>query len=188
MRRRGASSITTPWCLSTFRRKRPKRAELPRVVDLSYASPLGGRVPAYLVRPRRGGAATAAAVQAATTAPAACHPAAVLVNPGQGNHGTFLDEEVDLGGRSLVSLPIGAPSTRPDHPNARSSFDAEQDRRDFVQAAIDLRRGFDLLAARDDYSTCACRARGKWTSCASCPPPARCRRRRRERRLPAVCC
>ncbi len=69
---------------------------------------------------------------------------------GQGNRGTFLDEAVDLGGRGLVSLLIGAPFTRPEHPKAKMPFDGEQDRRDFVQAAIDVRRGFDLLAARDD--------------------------------------
>jgi dienelactone hydrolase len=120
------------------------------VVDLSYASPLGGRVPAYLVRPRRGGAATAAVGKAAAPAPPTRHPAAVFVHLGQGNRGTFLDEAVDLGGRGLVSLLIGAPFTRPEHPKAKSPFDGEQDRRDFVQAAIDVRRGFDLLAARDD--------------------------------------
>jgi pimeloyl-ACP methyl ester carboxylesterase/cephalosporin-C deacetylase-like acetyl esterase len=108
-----------------------------QVVDLSYASPLGGRVPAYLVLP------------APSVGPAK-HPAAVFVHLGQGNRGTFLDEAVGLAGRGLVSLLLGAPSTRPEHVKGSSPFDGETDRRDFVQTAVDVRRGYDLLAARPE--------------------------------------
>jgi 3-oxoadipate enol-lactonase len=106
------------------------------VIDLSYASPLGGRVPAYLVLP----------LQASQEK----RPAAVFVHPGQGDRGTFLDEAVDLAGRGLVSLLVGAPQTRPERPKRGKPFDGEQDRKDIVQTAVDVRRGFDLLAARPE--------------------------------------
>ncbi|HEV7515092.1 MAG TPA: alpha/beta fold hydrolase, partial [Thermoanaerobaculia bacterium] len=107
-----------------------------KVVDLSYASPLGGRVPAYLVLPRSGSEPR--------------HPAVIFVHPGQGDRGTFLDEAVDLAGRGLVSLLIGAPFTRPAAPKGGKPFDGEHDRQDFVQTAVDVRRGCDLLAARPE--------------------------------------
>ena len=121
------------------------------VVDLSYASPLGGRVPAYLVLPRR--RAAAAAAGAAGDAAPEPHPAAVFVHPGQGNRGTFLDEAVELAGRGLVSLLVGAPSTRPEFPKGGKPFDGDRDRRELVQTAVDVRRGFDLLSARSDVDS-----------------------------------
>jgi pimeloyl-ACP methyl ester carboxylesterase len=110
-----------------------------KVVDLSYASPLGGRVPAYLVLPAppEGGAS-------------AKHPAALFVHPGQGDRGTFLDEAVGLAGRGLVSLLIGAPSTRPEAKKGGGPWNGERDRKDFVQTTVDVRRGYDLLAARPE--------------------------------------
>jgi pimeloyl-ACP methyl ester carboxylesterase len=128
------------------------------IVDLSYASPMGGRVPAYLVLPRRRGVAEAAAAAGVAggrggqggDAALAPHPAAIFVHPGQGNRGTFLDEAVELAGRGLISLLLGAPFTRPEYPKGGKPFDGDQDRRDFVQTAIDVRRGFDLLAGRPD--------------------------------------
>lgn len=109
-----------------------KRGDI-RVVDLSYSSALGGRVPAYLVLPAGEGK----------------HPAVLFLHPGQGNRSTFVDEAVDLAGRGIVSLTIGAPFTRPESPK-RSPFDPEGDRGEQIQTIVDARRGFDLLAARPE--------------------------------------
>lgn len=106
-----------------------------RVIDLTYASPMGGRVPAWLVRPAAEGR----------------HPAAVFLHPGQGDRSTFLDEAVALAERGLVSLLIGAPFTRPERQGiARKPFDPVEDRRDQIQTIVDLRRAFDVLAARPE--------------------------------------
>ena len=104
-----------------------------RVVDLSYASPLGGRVPAFLVLPQKGEKL----------------PAVVFVHPGQGDRSTFLEEAVELAGRGIVSLLIGAPHTREGAPQ-RSPFDPAAEYREWLQVLLDIRRGFDLLAARPE--------------------------------------
>ncbi|HEX3128835.1 MAG TPA: alpha/beta fold hydrolase [Thermoanaerobaculia bacterium] len=105
-----------------------------RVIDLSYASPLGGRVPAWLVLPAGNGK----------------HPAAVWMHPGQGDRSTFLDEAVAMAGRGLVSLLVGGPFTRPENPRGGNPWDPETSRKEQVQGIVDVRRGFDLLAARPE--------------------------------------
>ena len=105
-----------------------------RVVDLTYASPMGGRVPAFLVLPPGEGK----------------HPAVLFLHPGQGNRSTFLDEAVELAkDRGFVSLTISAPFLRPEAVRGRV-FDAEHDRKEQIQTIVDLRRGLDLLAARPE--------------------------------------
>jgi pimeloyl-ACP methyl ester carboxylesterase len=108
-----------------------------QVVDLSYASPLGGRVPAFLVLP--------------PSSLTGQHPAAVFLHPGQGDRSTFVDEAVGLARRGLVGLMVGAPFTRPENKaRGKSVFEPESARRDQLQTIVDLRRAFDLLAARPD--------------------------------------
>lgn len=105
-----------------------------RVIDLSYASPLGGRVPAFLVLPPGEGK----------------HPAVLFLHPGQGNRSTFLDEAVELAkDRGFAALAISAPFLRPEAVRGRV-FDAEHDRKEQIQTIVDLRRGLDLLASRPE--------------------------------------
>ncbi len=105
------------------------------VMDLSYASPRGGRVAGYLVLPRGKGP----------------FPGVLFLHPGQGGRSTFLDEAVALAGRGIASLTIddpeqktaeGAPRPRP--------WDAEAARADRARLVVDARRGLDLLAARPE--------------------------------------
>lgn len=103
-----------------------------RVVDLSYASPLGGRVPAFLVLAQAEGR----------------RPAVLFVHPGQGDRSTFLDEAVELAERGVASLVIGAPHTRGGAP--ANPLDAAATRREWLQLMMDVRRGFDLLASRPE--------------------------------------
>jgi|GEM_PF-546484 len=106
-----------------------------KVVDLHYASPLGGRVPAYLILPPGGGK----------------HPGVVFLHPGQGDRSTFVDEAVGLARRGIASLTIGAPFTRPEvKQRERTVFDSDVDRKDQLQTVIDLRAAFDLLVGRPE--------------------------------------
>jgi pimeloyl-ACP methyl ester carboxylesterase len=107
-----------------------------RVIDLSYASPLGGRVPAHLVLPAGEGK----------------RPGVLFLHPGQGDRATFLEEAVELArDRGLVSLTISAPFLRPENrERPRRPFDSEADRNEQVQTIVDLRRGLDLLAGRPE--------------------------------------
>jgi len=109
-----------------------------RVLDLTYASPMGGRVPAYLILPAGEGK----------------RPAVLFLHPGQGNRSTFVDEAVELArDHGIVSLTIDAPFLRPELQERRTQegfLNPERDRREAIQAIVDLRRGFDLLAARPE--------------------------------------
>ncbi|HEX7182763.1 MAG TPA: alpha/beta fold hydrolase [Thermoanaerobaculia bacterium] len=107
-----------------------------RVVDLSYASPLGGRVPAFLVLPGQAEGR---------------RPAVLFLHHGQGNRSTFLDEAVMLAGHGVVSLLIEAPFLRPEYQDQpRTPWDPQRDRKEQIQGVVDLRRGLDLLAARPE--------------------------------------
>jgi len=111
-----------------------------RVVDLSYASPLGGRVPAYLILPP----GPSGAVK---------HPAVLFLHPGQGSRATFVDEAVELArDRGFVSLTISAPFLRPENKGQRAGnpWNPEVSRKEQIQNVVDVRRGFDLLAARPE--------------------------------------
>ncbi len=104
------------------------------VRDISYTSPRGGRVPAYLVAP-------------AGAAPGRTRRAGVVfVHWGQGNRSEFLAEAVALAPRGVESLLIDAPFNRLDDPNrARQGPAAE--RAGYEQLVVDIRRGVDLLVA-----------------------------------------
>lgn len=105
------------------------------VQDLAFASPKGGRVPAFLVLPAAAGR----------------HPAIVFIHHGQGDRRTFLDEAVALAESGVVSLLLDAPEVRPgaDAPDRRP-WDPAVDQAERVQGIVDVRRAFDLLVARPD--------------------------------------
>jgi dienelactone hydrolase len=107
-----------------------------KVYDLSYASPKGGRVTAYLVTPEGKG------------------PFAGLVfgHWGPGNRTEFLPEATLYARAGAVSLLIDYPWVRPApwRKTLKEADDPEADHQAFVQAVIDLRRGIDLLSGRPD--------------------------------------
>ena len=94
----------------------------------SYASPHGGRVPALLVLPGGQGK----------------HPAVLFQHRGEGDKSEFLDEAKGLAVRGFVSLLIDAPWLRPEHQGKSLRTSSHEF---YTQAALDLRRGVDLLAS-----------------------------------------
>ena len=104
-----------------------------RAIELTYASPKGGRVPATLVLPA-----------AATPAPA------VIFQHGAGNasRADFRAEAEDLARAGLASLLVDAPLARP---GARNWVTFQlRDRLGYVQNVVDIRRAIDLLEQRAD--------------------------------------
>lgn len=106
--------------------------------DISYASPKGGRVPAYLVVPKGKG------------------PFATVIwghwyweNSPMRNRKEFLDEAVALAHSGVVSLLTDGPVARPGHVENREPLN-DQQADDLVQQIVDMRRGVDLLVARKD--------------------------------------
>ena len=109
-----------------------------RVYDITYASPKGGVVPAYLVVPKGKG------------------PFAAVVwghwywgNSPMRNRKEFLDEAVALAQVGVVSLLTDGPIARPGHVQNDEPLN-EQEVNDLVQQVTDMRRGVDLLLARKD--------------------------------------
>lgn len=108
------------------------------VRDISYASPKGGRVPAYLVVPNGKG------------------PFAAVVwghwyqerSPVR-NRREFLDEAVAFARSGVISLLPDGPVARPEYVPSREPL-SDRQAKDLVQQIVDLRRGVDLLAARPD--------------------------------------
>ncbi|HXG65173.1 MAG TPA: hypothetical protein VNO70_08695 [Blastocatellia bacterium] len=107
-----------------------------KVYDISYASPKGGRVTAYLVAPPGRG------------------PFAALLfgHWGPGNRTEFLPEAMLYAEAGAVSLLVDYPWKRPApwYKPLVEFANPEQDHATYVQTVIDLRRGIDLLAARPD--------------------------------------
>jgi len=106
--------------------------------DLSYASPKGGRVPAYLVVPKGKG------------------PFAAVLwghwywsNSAMRNRQEFLDEAVVLAQAGVVSLLTDGPVARPGHVEVKDPLN-ERRVADLVQQILDMRRGADLLLTRKD--------------------------------------
>lgn len=111
-----------------------KRGEV-SVHDITYISPKGGVVPAYLVVPKGKG------------------PFAAVVwehwywgNSPMRNRKQFLDEAVALAPTGVVSLLTDGPIARPHHVQSKEPLN-EQQVTDLVQQVIDMRRGVDLLRA-----------------------------------------
>lgn len=108
------------------------------VYDITYASPIAGAVPAYLVVPKGRG------------------PFAAVIwghwywgNSSMRNRKQFLDEAIVLAQAGVVSLLTDGPIARPGHVESKEPLN-EQDALDFRQQAIDMRRGVDLLLSRRD--------------------------------------
>lgn len=106
--------------------------------DISYASPKGGRVPAYLVVPKGKG------------------PFAAVIwghwyQDGSPflNRKQFLDEAVALAASGVVSLLTDGPVARPGFVRDPDPL-GESHINNRVQQILDMRRGADLLVARSD--------------------------------------
>jgi len=104
-----------------------------KVYDISYASPKGGRVTAYLV------------------VPAGKAPFAGLVfgHWGPGNRTEFLPEAMLYAEAGAASILIDYPWVRP-APWRKKLYNfshADEDHETYVQAVVDLRRGIDVLSA-----------------------------------------
>lgn len=107
-----------------------------KVYDITYASPKGGRVPAYLVAPDGKGP----------------FAGIVFANWGPGTRTEFLPEAKLYAKAGAVSVLVEYPWNRPAAWwRPLGDFrQPERDRDTEIQAAIDLRRAFDLLLARPD--------------------------------------
>jgi len=108
------------------------------VYDITYDSPKGGVVPAYLVVPKGRG------------------PFAAVIwghwywgNSSMRNRREFLDEAIALAPTGVVSLLTDGPIARPGHLDIKEPLD-ERNATEFIQQVIDMRRGLDLLLARRD--------------------------------------
>lgn len=106
--------------------------------DISYASPKGGRVPAYLVVPEGKG------------------PFAGVIwghwywqNSEFFNRKEFLDEAVVLAPSGVVSLLPTGVNARPGHVDDPDEL-SDQQIADLIHQIVDMRRGADLLLARKD--------------------------------------
>ena len=108
------------------------------VHDIAYASPKGGRVPAYLVVP--GGKGPFAAVIWGHW----YMPGSAFLNRKE-----FLGEAVALAPAGVVSLLPDGPIARPGHIEDQSPLNTQQIT-DRIHAIVDMRRGADLLLARPD--------------------------------------
>jgi len=111
------------------------------VHDISYASPKGGRVPAFLVVPDGKG------------------PFAAILwghwywpNSAMRNRKEFLDEAVALAQSGVISLLPDGPIARPGHVDNNAPLNEDQIT-DLIQAIVDMRRGADLLLARSHVDT-----------------------------------
>lgn len=109
-----------------------------RIHDISYQSPKGGRVTAYLVVP---------------AGPRRKLAALVFMHARPGSRKNFLAEALALAKAGAVSLLIDAPFSRDGE--SKREFDPtvtkpEADRDIYIQTVIDLRRGVDLLLSRSD--------------------------------------
>ena len=118
--------------------RRQKRGDV-TVIDLSYSSPRGGRVPASLIVP--------------ATTPSAAILYGHWMMPGSPlrNRGEFLDEAILLAGSGALSLLIDATLVRPGFVEEKDGLRAQiQSAEASRQQVIDFRRGVDLLTARPD--------------------------------------
>src|SRR5437763_8938046 len=115
-----------------------QRRERATIYDITFDSPKGGVVPAYLVVPTGRG------------------PFAAIIwghwywqNSSMRNRRQFLDEAIVLAQAGVVSLLTDGPVARPGHIDSKDPLD-ERVALDFLQQVIDMRRGVDVLLARPD--------------------------------------
>jgi dienelactone hydrolase len=104
------------------------------VHDISYASPMGGRVTAYLVLPPGEGP----------------FAGVLFAHPSDGSRDSFLEEAVWLAETGAVSLLIDSPWARPEPWQRDLDYTPDNDRDMYTQEIIDLRRAIDLLSSRQE--------------------------------------
>jgi dienelactone hydrolase len=108
------------------------------IYDITYASPKGGVVPAYLVVPSGKG-----------------RFAGVVWghwywgNSPMRNRKEFLDEAIAIAPAGVVSILTNGPIARPGFVEDKTPLNVKQTT-DMVQAVVDMRRAFDVLLARAD--------------------------------------
>lgn len=107
-----------------------------RIRDITYSSPLGGRVTAYIVEPVRKGR----------------FAGIVFGHWGYGTRTEFLPEAIQYAKANAISILIDYPWVRPApwRRGAPSGPQAEAARDIRIAAVIDLRRAVDLLLTRPD--------------------------------------
>jgi dienelactone hydrolase len=105
-----------------------------KVYDLSYASPKGGRVTAYLVEPAQKGR----------------YAGIVYQHWGQGDRSSFLAEAMLLGQIGAVSVLLDAPWLRPGARPPAGFDNPEAELASWAQAVTDIRRAVDHILARGD--------------------------------------
>jgi len=111
-----------------------------KIHEISYASPHGGRVPAYLVVPNGKGP----------------FPAIIFMHSDLAIDAKkqFLNEAIEFAGMGVESLMIDAPNCRNPNRNEWDSlmflFEEEKDVATVIQWVTDLRRGIDLLSERPE--------------------------------------
>jgi dienelactone hydrolase len=105
------------------------------VHDISYRSPRGGRVPAYLAVPPGKGR----------------HPAVIYLHGSGGNRLQFLVEATWMAARGAVAMTIDSPYARTPAPVIPRGLPGLSRQRDLeAQTVVDLRRAVDLLQRRPD--------------------------------------
>ena len=109
------------------------------VYDITYASPKGGAVPAYLVVPGKGKGPFAGVIWGHW----------YWSNSEMRNRQQFLDEAVALASAGVVSLLTDGPVARPGYVTDNDPL-SEKRAAYRVQQVIDIRRGVDVLLARKD--------------------------------------
>ncbi len=103
------------------------------VHDVSYASPKGGSVPAFIVVPPGKGP----------------FPAVIFVHWGQGNRTEFLSEALILAHAGAESLLIDGVFNRPSGVGEDFTH-PEKEKQGYIQLVTDIRRGVDLLQSRSE--------------------------------------
>jgi len=100
-------------------------------VDLTYASPHGGRVPAWVYEPQGAGP----------------HAGLIVMHGMPGSRDTRPELAAAYSLSGAVVIAISAPFARPDGPRERPITLTEQDRAEQIQLIVDLRRAVDYLQA-----------------------------------------
>ena len=104
------------------------------IIEVTYASPMGGRVPATLIVPAGAGPFAGTLYQ---------HGMPSTRQP-------YIPDAVAYARRGAVVLLIDAPYVRRAGGLRNAVTHTEQDRREQIQLIVDLRRGVDLLLSRPD--------------------------------------
>jgi len=111
------------------------------VQDLTYASPMGGRVPAYLIIPSGKG-----------RFPAIVWGHWYWASSEYANRSEFVSEAIVLARSGVASLLISGPIARPGYVQPKSPF-TEEAATYLRQEVVDVRRGLDLLLSRRDIDS-----------------------------------